>query len=184
MIFEAIQMSETDYTIRLARIDELAMLQEIERAAGELFARIGLDRVAEDEPLPLDFLLEQQRLGLVWVVADENDRPVGSATTRELGGALHIEEIAVHPAHGRRGLGKRLIETLCDWASGQGYTTVTLSTFRDVTWNAPYYARIGFRVLEEGELSEGLSTLLGREKQAWFPLARVCMGRDLSNQLA
>src|SRR6185436_6892208 len=36
-------MSETDYTIRLARIEELPLLQEIERAAGELFARIGLD---------------------------------------------------------------------------------------------------------------------------------------------
>jgi GNAT superfamily N-acetyltransferase len=172
-------MSETDYTIRLARIEELPLLQEIERAAGELFARIGLDHVAEDEPLPLDFLLAQQRLGLVWVVADGNDRPVGSAATRELDGALHIEEISVHPAHGRRGLGKRLIETLCDWAGGRDYASVTLSTFRDVPWNAPYYARIGFRALEENELSEGLSALLCQEKRTWFPLARVCMRRDL-----
>jgi predicted N-acetyltransferase YhbS len=175
-------MSKTDYTIRLARIDELPLLREIERAAGELFAQIGLGQVAEDEPLPLDFLRAQQRLGLVWVVADENDRPVGSAATRELDGALHIEEISVHPAHGRRRLGKRLIETLCDWAGRQGYTAVTLSTFRDVPWNAPYYARIEFRALEESELSEGLSALLDQEKQEWSPLARVCMRRDLSGK--
>lgn len=175
-------MAETDYTIRLARNDELSMLQEIERAAGELFARIGLDQVAEDDPLPLDILRAQQRLGLVWVVADENDLPVGFAAARELDGALHIEEISVHPTHGRRGLGKRLIETLLNWTGRQSYTAVTLTTFRDVPWNAPYYARIGFRVLEESELSEGLSALLDQEKQAWSPLARVCMRRNLSNK--
>jgi predicted N-acetyltransferase YhbS len=175
-------LSEANYTIRQARVEELPLLQEIERASGELFAEIGLNRVAEDEPLPLDFLRDQQRLGLVWVAADASDRPVGSAATRELDGALHIEEIAVHPAHGRRGLGKRLIETLCDWARGQGYPAITLSTFRDVPWNAPYYARIGFRVLEESETSEGLSALLNQEEQAWHPLARVCMRRDLSTE--
>src|SRR5262245_15911295 len=172
-------MSETDYIVRLARVNELPLLQEIERAAGELFVQIGLDRVANDETLPIDFLREQQRLGLVWVVADKNDRPVGFAATRDLDGALHIEEIAVCPAHGRRGLGKRMIERVCDRAGGQGYASVTLSTFRDVPWNAPYYARIEFRVLEERELSEGLSALLDQEKQTWAPLARVCMRRDL-----
>jgi GNAT superfamily N-acetyltransferase len=171
-----------DYIIRYARADELGALQQIELAAGRLFAEIGLDQVAEDDPLPLDFLREQQRLGLVWVAADDQGRPVGFAATRELDGALHIEEIAVHPAHGRRGLGKRLIETLCDWARGQGFGAVTLSTFRDVPWNAPYYARIGFRVLEESELGEGLSALLYQERQAWSPLARVCMRRNLSTE--
>jgi GNAT superfamily N-acetyltransferase len=171
-----------DYIIRYARVNELATLQQIELAAGRLFAEIGLDQVAEDEPLPIDILRTQQRLGLVWVAADASDRPVGWAATRELDGALHIEEIAVHPAHGRRGLGKRMIETLCDWARGQGYGAVTLSTFRDVPWNAPYYARIGFCVLEESELSEGLLALLDQEEQAWSPLARVCMRRDLSTE--
>jgi len=168
-----------DYIIRYARASELAALQQVEIAASELFAEIGLNQVAEDEPLPLDFLRAQQRLGLVWVAADEHDRPVGFAAARELVGASHIEEIAVHPAHGRRGLGKRLIEALCDWARRQGYPAITLSTFRDVPWNAPYYARIGFRVLEESELSVGLSALLDQEEKAWFPLTRVCMRRDL-----
>lgn len=179
-IDEAKLLFETNYTIRLARVGELPLLREIERAAGQLFAEIGLDRVAEDEPLPLDFLLAQQRLGLVWVAADESDRPIGSAAMRELDGAPHIEEISVHPAHGRRGLGKRLIETLCEWASGQAYRAVTLSTFRDVPWNAPYYARIGFRALEESELSGRLLALLDQEKRTWSPLTRVCMRRDLS----
>jgi predicted N-acetyltransferase YhbS len=172
------------YTIRLARADELEALQEVENAAGRLFAQIGLNHVADDDPLAIEVLREQQRLALVWVAAFERDSPVGFLAARELDGALHIEEIAVHPAHGRRGLGKRLIETACATAARDGYEAVTLTTFRDVPWNAPYYVGVGFRVLEDGELGEGLSALSRQERVEWGPLARVCMRRDLVNKEA
>src|SRR5574341_1406291 len=103
-------MRETAYTIRLAQVEEFPALREIERAAGKLFAEIGLDNVANASPLPLDFLQAQQSAGLVWVLTDMEDRPVGFAVASELDGALYLDEIDVHPAHGRRGLGKRLIE--------------------------------------------------------------------------
>jgi GNAT superfamily N-acetyltransferase len=172
-------MPEIDYAIRLARFEELPALREIERAAARLFAEIGLDNVANAGPLPLDFLQAQQRAGLVWVITDAGDQPVGFAAASELDDALYIEEIDVHPAHGRRGLGKRLIETLCAWAEAQGYPAVTLSTFRDVPWNAPFYSRIGFRIVEDGEMGPGLQALLDHSARIWFPLVRVCMRRDL-----
>ncbi len=179
---EAEPMPEIDYCIRLARVEELPALQEIERSAARLFAEIGFDAVANLDPLPLDFLQQQQRTGLVWVLAGVNDQPVGFAATRELDGALHLEEIDVHPEHGRRGLGKRLIEMLCLWAERQGYPAITLLTFRDVPWNAPFYSRLGFRVIEEDELGPGLLDMLARETQAWFPVVRVCMRRDLQSE--
>ncbi len=172
-------MSEANYTIRLARIDELPALREIERAAGQRFAEIGLDEVAKLDPLPLDFLQEQQSAGLVWVATEASDQPVGFAAAIQFDGALHLEEIDVHPAHGRRGIGQRLIEALCDWARQQGYPYVTLLTFRGVAWNAPFYSRLGFRVVEESEMSAELQALFDRSAQAWHPLARVCMRRDL-----
>jgi GNAT superfamily N-acetyltransferase len=172
-------MPETDYAIRLARVEELPALREIEREAGKLFAEIGLDNVADATPLPLDFLEAQQSAGLVWVLTDEDDQPVGFAAASELDGALYLEEIDVHPAHGRRGLGKWLIETVCVWAEERGYPAVTLSTFRDVPWNAPFYSRLEFRIVEDGEMSPGLQALLNHSTQVWFPLARVCMRRDL-----
>jgi len=175
-------MPETDYAIRPARFEELPALREIERAAGQLFAEIGLDNVASASPLPLDFLEAQQSAGLVWVLTDVDDQPVGFAAASELDGALYLEEIDVHPAHGRRGLGRRLIETLCVWAEEQGYPAITLSTFRDVPWNAPFYSRIGFRIIEDGEMGTGLQALLDHSTQVWFPLSRVCMRRDLQNE--
>jgi ribosomal protein S18 acetylase RimI-like enzyme len=168
------------YTIRFARVDELAALQQIELAASRLFAEIGLDQVAENDPLEIETLRASQSAGLVWVAVDEMDCPVGFLAAGELDGTFHIEEIDVHPAHGRRGLGKRLIETACAAARRQGYEAITLTTFRDVPWNAPFYEGIGFRVLEDRELGKELSALRQRERLEWYPLARVCMSRDLS----
>jgi hypothetical protein len=34
-------------------------------------------------------------------------------------------------------------------ASATGVQALTLTTFRDVDWNAPYYSRCGFRVLDQ-----------------------------------
>lgn len=172
------QTISDDYSIRLARADELDGLREVERSAGQLFATIGLTQVATDEVLSLAFLRAQQSKGLVWVIADASDKPIGCAATRALEDALHIEEIAVHSAHGRRGLGRRLLESLGDWAQRHGYAALTLTTFADVPWNAPFYARAGFRVLAEGELA-GLREPLAREQELWAPLRRVAMRRDL-----
>jgi hypothetical protein len=66
-------------------------------------------------------------------------------------------------------------------AAGRGVPALTLTTFRDVPWNAPYYARIGFRVLVEAELTQGLRGI--RDAEAAHGLdrwPRVCMRRELS----
>jgi GNAT superfamily N-acetyltransferase len=176
------KIPESGYTIRLARTGELEELQEIERAAGTLFAQIGLSEVAESEPLPLDFLEEQQEAELVWVAAKEDGRPVGFMVATELEGTCYLEEISVHPAHGRLGIGKSLIEFLCGWARDNGYQAITLSTFQDVPWNAQYYSRLGFRILDANELSLGLRELLEEETREWAPLKRVLMRRELGGK--
>lgn len=175
-------IAELGYIIRLARADELEELQKIERAAGMLFAEIGWQEVAQSDLLPLDFLEAQQAAGLVWVAAEAADHPVGFAVTSELDGTCFLEEISVHPAHGRRGIGKALIEMLCNWAIEQGYPAMTLMTFQDVSWNAPFYSRLGFRVLDVDELSPELREVLEEETQAWMPLKRVLMRRELGEK--
>lgn len=95
-------------------------------------------------------------------------------------GALHIEQISVDPVAARRGIGRALIAHLAVLATEQGLTALTLTTFSEVPWNAPYYTRIGFRVLPEAELTEGLRTIRGDESQHGLDRwPRVCMRRDL-----
>jgi predicted N-acetyltransferase YhbS len=84
--------------------------------------------------------------------------------------ATHLEELDVHPDHGWRRLGTRLVRTVCEWASVRGYRAVTLTTFRDVPWNVPFYARLGFEEVPGALLSPALRAIL--EDEAKRGLAR------------
>jgi GNAT superfamily N-acetyltransferase len=170
------------YQIRLAQLNELEQLQNIERAAGTLFRNTDYPSLADDAPIDIELLNRQQQAGLVWVVCDSKDEPVGFLALVLLdGNEPHIQEVSVHPAHGRQGLGKQLIETVCQWAIAQGYNSMTLSTFNDVAWNAPYYARLGFVAFSVDELTNELRQVLLDEETHGLPIGkRVCMRRVLT----
>ena len=159
------------------------MLQDIERAAGEAFRGLGMGAIADDEPLPWDVLEGYRAAGRAWVAADGDDRAVAYLLVDAVDGAAHIEQVSVHPDAARRGVGRALIEHLASVARERGLTALTLTTFADVPWNAPYYARLGFRRLDEGDpgLTEGLRRI-SRDEAAHGLAAwpRVCMRRELA----
>lgn len=95
-------------------------------------------------------------------------------------GAVYVEEMDVLPAHGRRGLGGRLLACVCAWAKAQGHAAITLSTFRDVPWNGPFYRKHGFRDLLPAEWTPGMRAIREREAQHGLRVeARVFMRREL-----
>lgn len=62
-------------------------------------------------------------------------------------------------------------------------TALTLTTFSDVPWNRPYYERLGFRVLDEVELSPGLRRIRREEAQRGLDRwGRVAMRRRLGTR--
>ncbi|MGW9458620.1 GNAT family N-acetyltransferase [Streptomyces globisporus] len=171
--------------IRSARRSDLPVLQDIERAAGEPFRALGMAFVADDDPPPLDLLESYRQAGRCWVATDPlsatGDRPLGYVLADPVDDALHIEQVSVDPAAARRGIGRDLIAHLAALAARRDMTALTLTTFTDVPWNAPYYARIGFRVLAEGELTDGLRAIRAEEAQHGLDRwPRVCMRRELS----
>ncbi len=169
-----------EFRIRTARPDDLAALPAIERAAARLFVGLGLIDHLLERTLSLDELGQHQAAGRVWVAVGGDDRPVGFAVASVLDGAAHLEELDVHPSAARRGLGRRLVETVCAWASAQSLPAVTLSTFRDIPWNAPFYATAGFRILAGHELGLDLRAMRTREDRLGVPIdRRVVMRRDL-----
>jgi len=126
--------------IRSARVDDLPVLGDIERAAGAAFRDLGMAAVADADPLSMSELTRFQADGRAWVVADEADR----------------------------------------WALRRGLSALTLTTYADVPWNAPYYARLGFGIVADVELYEGLCRIREREEAsglaAW---PRVVMRRPV-----
>lgn len=162
--------------IRDARLDDIAALRDIERAAGRLFAEIGMVEIVDDEPLSEETLRGYQSRGRAWVAVDDSDRPIGYLVADILDGNAHIEQVSVSPANMRRGLGRALIGHVADWALGRGLPALTLTTFSDVPWNGPYYRRLGFEMLAEEEIGPGLrdrrSQEAGRGLDRW---PRICM---------
>jgi GNAT superfamily N-acetyltransferase len=166
--------------IRAARRADLPILQAIERAAGRRFRDIGMPQIAEDQPLGLDELARYQQAARAWVAVDPADAPVGYLIADLVDGNLHVEQVSVHPRSARRGVGRRLLEHLADHATATGVRALTLTTFAHVPWNAPYYARCGFRTLSDSELTAGLRAI--RQREAAHGLdrwPRVCMRLDL-----
>ena len=169
------------YSIRRARPSEYPVLPEIERAAGVLFEDVPWLTL---EPGPVsdpDFIAAVARSGAVLVAADDKDVPVGFALAGFLDRALHIHELDVAPAHGRRGLGRRLIEAVCAFAKTEDAAAVTLSTFREIAWNGPFYAKAGFREVPRNQWTPAFHLLHHREAALGFPIDRRCfMRKDLA----
>ncbi|MET8158612.1 GNAT family N-acetyltransferase [Sphaerisporangium sp. NPDC005289] len=167
-------------SIRMAALDELSLLQDIERAAGRSFLDLGMTKVADDEPFPIDVLAGYQRAGRAWVKTDAGDRPVAYLLADVIDGNLHLEQVSVHPASARRGMGRSLIDHAAAYATAEGLPALTLITFTRVPWNAPYYERCGFWSLDDAELTPGLRDLRRRERALGLDRwPRVCMRRDL-----
>ena len=158
-----------DYTIRLARSDDAPLLPEVEREAASLFASVADDLGIKTDRPPevnsIDTFLKAQEVGRLWVAADSDHGPVGFALVTEIDGFAHLEELDVVPTHGRQGLGSALLEAVCSWAKESAYPAVTLSTFRDIPWNGPFYLRRGFRIVDPLELSVGLLRIVKRSLQ-------------------
>jgi GNAT superfamily N-acetyltransferase len=160
--------------IREASLTDLPVLRDIETAAGVPFRDLGMAAIAEDEPPAIEVLAAYQRAGRAWVWGAP---PVAYVLADEVDGYAHIEQVSVHPGHSRRGIGRALIDHVGAWAANRGLAGLTLTTFADVPWNAPYYARLGFTVVTDP--APGLRAI--REHEAALGLdawPRVAMRRD------
>jgi GNAT superfamily N-acetyltransferase len=167
---------ESGYTIRLAHAEELILLAQIERSAAVLFLDTPYAFLANDEPLSINFIQQRFQAGQVWMAVDPDDVVVGFAITREVDDTIYLQEMDVDPAHGRRGIGAALVKTVIEWARLDDHHAVSLSTFGDLPWNAPFYAKLGFRILDESELTSGFQQIRQQELEASLPIAeRVIM---------
>lgn len=171
------------YRIRPARVEDVGRLGAIEVAAGARFRTVGMDDVAGDEGLPPGELEAARAAGLLWVAARADEEPVGYVLALRLEGQHHLEQLSVHPDHGRRGLGAALVDEVVAWARADGAADLTLSTFRDVAWNRPYYETLGFRVVDPSDLSPVLQDVVAHEAQLGLDTTdRVVMRRPITHE--
>ncbi|MDP5228442.1 MULTISPECIES: GNAT family N-acetyltransferase [Arthrobacter] len=133
--------------------EDFPAVQALELAAGQLFRQVGMASIADDEAFSDAELAGFVAAAQAWVLTLSTETDDGAVAAYAVGetldGAAHLEQLSVHPQHARQGLGARLLEFFRATARERGESRVTLTTFRDVPWNAPYYARLGFAELPE-----------------------------------
>ncbi|BCJ73112.1 GCN5 family N-acetyltransferase [Catellatospora sp. IY07-71] len=158
--------------VRRARAAELPLLVEVELASDGPFHDAGIG------PLPPPGSVEELAEARCVLVA--GDPPVGFARLGEVDGLAHLEQLSVHPGHSGRGIGTALLEAACTWAADSGYQAMTLTTFADVPWNGPYYARRGFTELTR--LTPGLREIRAHEAELCLDVLgrRIAMRRALT----
>ncbi|WP_210206688.1 GNAT family N-acetyltransferase [Rhodoplanes serenus] len=166
--------------IRPGVASDIDQLRTIEAGAATRFLATRFAAVAGDEPTPAAVLAERIAARRLFVATDPEVGAIGFVMARPVDGQGYIEELDVLPAQAGRRIGAALIERIAALAAEQGWPALLLSTFRDVPWNAPYYRRLGFVVLEEAALSPALREIRCRHiAKGLDESARVFMRRDV-----
>jgi ribosomal protein S18 acetylase RimI-like enzyme len=107
---------------------------------------------AEKQTQGLELLLEESRAAVL--VAEEDSQIIGMCTgqlvisTAEGGHSALVEDVVVLPAWQGKGIGRRLVRAVSEWAVQQGASRVQLLADRN---NAPallFYQKIGFTKTE------------------------------------
>lgn len=168
-------------TIRAVAPQEVIQLPAIERDAAARFREVGLSAIAEGHVSDEAFIRAILRRGVAIGAASETEGLVGFALAGTLDDALHIYELSVATAFGGQGVGSAILSALEQSALERGLSALTLSTFADVAWNGPFYARRGFSAVGDDEWTPAFHLLHVAEHAAGLPLdRRMFMRKELA----
>lgn len=137
-------------TVRPATPADLPLLEAIERDADAAFverfdatdwpaAASGEARAAEP-----GFILVAELAHAVVGFAHVLEPEPSAGDAPGLLPLAHLEQLAVSPAAGRRGIGTRLLAETERTAGARGARLMTLRTYADVPWNGPFYRTRGY----------------------------------------
>lgn len=161
-------------SIRLARGEDLRKLTTVERSAASLFRSVELGWIADGATLDGASLTAMCENGTLWVAVDRADEPVGFVAACLVDRQFHISELSVALAHQRKGLGRALMVAAIAAARADGYRRVTLTTYRDLPWNGPFYSELGFAEIEASALGPEHVLKLQAETEAGHDPSRRC----------
>jgi GNAT superfamily N-acetyltransferase len=178
-----ISESAPQYRVRPARGNEVGELQNIDLASASLFRGTGLIDFGPlgepSQPIPEDRLRKGFGDHLIWVAVDHLEELVGFALCSDRGDDLYLDQLSVLPRHGRQGLGTRLVRRCLQEAEARSYRRVSLSTFRKVPWNGPFYRQLGFREIPTWALKDWQAEIRDLQKTTMDVKLRCFMQRSV-----
>jgi GNAT superfamily N-acetyltransferase len=127
-----------------------------------------------------EYLLESMgKANHLWVAVNEVDQPIGFAGGEDLAGNFHIAEISVAQNAQGKGVGKALMEELTRQAMAEGYTAITLTTYRNLPWNGPWYQKLGFSEVKIDEMGEEYREIWNSEASHGHDMNVRCVMRKV-----
>ncbi|KAA3610486.1 MAG: GNAT family N-acetyltransferase [Calditrichaeota bacterium] len=153
------------YNIRLAEKKDLATLPGIEKKASALFKETKYFLAVGKDVTTFEDFEEAQEDGHLFVAINENDKPIGFAYMEIMGHGVHLDELDVLPEYGGKGIGTALVKKVNSWAKEKSYSAVSLTTYKNISWNAPFYKKLGFKEVVVSEMPKQLYTLFLQEHE-------------------
>lgn len=151
--------------VRRARVDELEALCALEMEADGVFALVGLESVLSSARPQVDSFRDAAENGRLLVATDSGDHVAGFVRIGLLDGQAHVEQLSVRPSLAGHRIGAQLLTVAAEWALVRGGDRLTLTTFRDVPWNGPYYQRLGWVVVPADQVGPDLAAVRARERR-------------------
>lgn len=155
-------------------------MQALERDASESFRAIGYDFCVGPVREEWEHLKGIDE-GAALIAGCDGD-PAAFILLWPIDGHGHIVELSVAMRFQRRGIGRALIAAGEDWARKAGFSAITLTTFRDVAWNAPFYRTLGYGEFDPGTEDIELARIQADEAVHGFHARpRVAMKKALAS---
>ena len=150
-------MNTDPLQIRFATLKDLPLIQKCAREAYAVY----VDRMGK-EPAPMNADFARQIEHGQVMAAFLGTEFTGYVVFYDQGDHLHLENIAVSPAHAGLGIGKKLITFVEKEARRKGLVAVELYTNEAMTENLNMYPRLGY--LETGRsLQDGFKRVFFRK---------------------
>ena len=130
-----------------------------------------------------DDLLKALENGWLLAAQSEGSPLAGFVMATPRGNGLYIDQISVDPAFGRQGVGRKLMLEIQACAAREGFKELTLSTFKELPWNAPFYATLGFKPLRRRDLEPYMIRIEDAQKPFMDVTKRTFMRKRLRKPL-
>ena len=153
----------TDHAVRPARARDLPLIAAIEDSGIALFEEALGD--LSGDPLTSPAPSGEERAAEPGFLLVAGDPAIGFVHVVDLESHAHLAQISVHPDHGRSGIGAALLEAAAERASLKGHGSLTLTTYADLPWNGPFYARHGFVEFAEDDPRTAAQLAISEEEE-------------------
>jgi GNAT superfamily N-acetyltransferase len=179
------RLESREVVLRVAKVDEIDVLCDIDRDASRLFDQAGLELTF---PNDLEFAaaecrrwLECLRSGTTLLASNRSGEVVGFAALRVLDGEPYLEQLSVRLQAMRKGIGTALLDAAARVAARTRARFIWLTTYRHLPWNAPFYEKAGFRTVPAEQCgSEMVQELLFQRRLLPASDERVAMRKLLA----